>query len=60
MFSNDDSFGKPNEFHTTEVSILWRWRSYDSACIMGSRGVDDVVDASIETIDEDSVALYLG
>ena len=53
-------YGKPSEFHTAEVSILWRQRTHDSACITGSHGTDDVVDASTETVDANSVALYLG
>jgi hypothetical protein len=60
MFLNDDSFGKPSEFHIAEVSISWRRWAHDSACITGSHGVNNVVDAGIEMVYKDSVAMYLG
>ena len=49
----------------SEVSILWRWRAHNFACIMGgsdSHGADGVVndDASVRTFDDDLVAIYLG
>ena len=51
---------KPSAFYTTKVSISWRQRAHDFACIMSFRDTNDVVDASTETVDEDSITLYLG